>query len=408
MTAVAERTEQRSTKTEAVFTIAAARNMLLDALTRAAAAVPAKTMLPIARMALIEVTGSALEGAGSVRLTTTDFEQRLTTQFGATVTGAGQAALPVERLREVVANLSPSAVVRIEVRGLKARVTAGRSRFDLLGMSPDEYPTGAEFRPVIEATVDGQGFVNGLARVAPFASTKESRIALNTALLSASDNGLSLVGCDGHRLFRVQLAETTPFRAECSIPRQSFGVIRRVFKDDETLALDASASELRISGDSSSLHLRLSAEPYPDTNPVFAHAAKFSAIVNGELLAEAVKRATTVEDDFQSPRLWMTWRDAEVRLVCAANDSGRAEDLLECRYVGEKPSDKAEHLTVNPKYLLSALESLGTDESGDVVLQMPESSNLFYLRHASTPEAFTMAAILTIRASEPPEASNDV
>jgi DNA polymerase III subunit beta len=403
MTAVAERTEQRPRKTEAAFTLVAARNVLLDALTRAASAVQAKTTLPIAKMALVEVEGSVLEGPGSVKLTTTDFEQRLTTTFGATVMGAGRAALPVERLREIVANLPSVSTVTIEVRGMKARVTAGRSRFDLVGMAPDEYPMGAELRPVIEATV-----VNGLARVAPFVSNKESRISLNAALLSASDRGLSLVGCDGHRLFRVQLAETSPFRAECSIPRQCFGVIRRVFKDDETLALDASASELRLSGDSSSLHLRLSAEPYPDTNPVFAHASKFSAIVNGDLLVEAVKRATTIEDDFQSPRLWMTWREGEVRLVCASTDAGRAEDVLECRYVGEKPSDKAEHLIVNPKYLLSALESLGTDDAGDVVLQMPESSNLFYLRHASTPEAFTMAAILTIRASEPPEASADV
>ena len=108
------------------------REQLQEGLVAVAAAVPAKTTLPILSNILLEATKDG------IRLSGTDLDISVSTTVPAQVDQEGAITLPARKLVEIVREL-PSAAIRLTGAG-EQRVTieCGRSRFRLLGLPRDE------------------------------------------------------------------------------------------------------------------------------------------------------------------------------------------------------------------------------------------------------------------------------
>src|SRR5581483_9630757 len=115
------------------FTIA--REKLQDGLAAVTASVPAKTTLPVLANILVETTERG------IRLSGTDLDIAVSTEVTADVEASGAITIPAKKLAEIVREL-PSAPVRMSAAG-EQRVTleCSRSRFRLLGLPRDEFPT---------------------------------------------------------------------------------------------------------------------------------------------------------------------------------------------------------------------------------------------------------------------------
>src|ERR687884_36501 len=110
------------------------REQLQEGLVAVAAAVPAKTTLPILSNILLEATKDG------IRLSGTDLDISVSTTVSASIDQDGAITLPARKLVEIVREL-PSAAVRVTAAG-EQRVTleCGRSRFRLLGLPREEFP----------------------------------------------------------------------------------------------------------------------------------------------------------------------------------------------------------------------------------------------------------------------------
>src|SRR5919198_4193650 len=115
------------------FTIS--REKLQEGLTAVAATVPAKTTLPVLANILIETTERGIRLAG------TDLDIAVSTEVVADVDAQGAITIPAKKLAEIAREL-PAAPVKVSAAG-EQRVTleCGRSRFKLLGLPRDEFPT---------------------------------------------------------------------------------------------------------------------------------------------------------------------------------------------------------------------------------------------------------------------------
>src|SRR5919199_431688 len=105
-----------------------AREKLQEGLSAVAAAVPAKTTLPVLGNILVETTERGL------RFSATDLDVAVSTEVAAEGEAAGGITLPAKKLAEIAREL-PAAPVRLAALGeQRATLECGRSKFKLLGL----------------------------------------------------------------------------------------------------------------------------------------------------------------------------------------------------------------------------------------------------------------------------------
>src|SRR5947209_14036741 len=156
------------------FTIT--REQLQEGLLAVAAAIPAKTTLPVLANVLVEAAKPGL------RLSGTDLDIAVSTTVPAEVDTEGAVTLPAKKLVDIVREL-PGGPVRVTAAG-EARVSleCGRAKFKLLGLPREEFPSfpAVKFDGAWKAAA---GVVHKLVGHVTFAaSTEDSRPILNGVL----------------------------------------------------------------------------------------------------------------------------------------------------------------------------------------------------------------------------------
>src|SRR2546430_14585380 len=119
------------------FTIT--REQLQEGLSAVAAAIPAKTTLPVLANVLVEVTKQGL------RLSGTDLDIAVTTVVPADVDADGAVTLPAKKLVDIAREL-PSGTVRFTAAGgSRVAIECASSKFKFLGLLRDKvlsFPAG--------------------------------------------------------------------------------------------------------------------------------------------------------------------------------------------------------------------------------------------------------------------------
>ena len=115
------------------FTIS--REKLQEGLAAVTASIPAKTTLPVLANILLETTDKGIKLSG------TDLDIADSTEVMADVETAGAVTVPAKKLSEIARELPPAPVKMAAVGEQRVTLDCGRSRFKLLGLPRDEFPT---------------------------------------------------------------------------------------------------------------------------------------------------------------------------------------------------------------------------------------------------------------------------
>ena len=126
------------------------RNILLPALQASNNVVERRQALPILSNLLIQTENS------SVRLTATDLEVELQSICEAQEATDGDVALPARKLFDICRALPSESEITIETGGSKTKVTSGRSRFSLLTMKAEDFPSIGSFEPSVTFKIENQ------------------------------------------------------------------------------------------------------------------------------------------------------------------------------------------------------------------------------------------------------------
>src|SRR5256885_15349709 len=117
------------------FTIT--REQLQEGLAAVAAAIPAKTTLPVLANVLVE----ASKQGGGLRLSGTDLDIAVSTTVPAEVDADGAVTLPAKKLIDIAREL-PSGPVRVTAAGgARGSIESGPSQVKLLGLPPAQVPS---------------------------------------------------------------------------------------------------------------------------------------------------------------------------------------------------------------------------------------------------------------------------
>jgi DNA polymerase III subunit beta len=337
------------------FTIA--REKLQEGLNAVAASIPAKTTLPVLANILVETTERG------IRLSGTDLDIAVSTEVAADVESPGAITIPAKKLTEIARELPPSPV-KIGAAG-EQRITleCGRSRFKLLGLPRDEFPTFPTVRFNESWRVRSGDLQKLISHVAFAVSNEESRPILNGVLWELRPDLMRMVATNGHRLSKMELPITSmgsngqPAPAnDLIVPPKALEQIRRLFPAEEELEIARGDNHLGFRSPFTSVFTRLIEGPYPNYEQVIPKDNDRVAIADKVALASALKRMSVIASD-QTHRIRLSFNAGMVKFSVQTPDLGEAQDELPVRYTGDQLD-----IGFNATYLLEILRYIPTDE----------------------------------------------
>ncbi|MDR2381002.1 MAG: DNA polymerase III subunit beta [Bifidobacteriaceae bacterium] len=333
------------------------RDVLADAVGWVARALPARPPSPVLTGVRIKASAAA---AGSVQLSSFDYEVSAKAQVGADVEGAGDVLVSGKLLAEI-AKLLPAKPATFRLEGPKVVLTCGTSTFTLPTMPLDDYPALPHLPSVVGSVAAGS-FAHAVGQVA-VAATKDETLPLLTGVkVEIEGENLTLLATDRYRLAirEMQWRPTSPETSRVALVRaKTLNEVAKSFSPTEQIEVSLTApgivdiigfaaagretTSLLIDGD------------YPQVRNLLPDSFSSSASIGVAELIEAVRRVSLVAE--RNTPVQIAFTEGQAVLNAGAGDDAQASEVLEATLDGEDTT-----VAFNPHYLLEGLNAMGTPQ----------------------------------------------
>lgn len=358
--------------------IKATRDAILRPLQMVAGIVERRHTLPILANVLIRKQGE------QVSFLATDIEIQIQTS-ASIAAGKEDAAITVNtrKLIDILRSL-PDTEVSISVASRKLTIAAGKSRFSLQTLGPEEFPTvAASDSPTVSLTLPQKQLRHLFAMVHFAMAQQDIRYYLNGLLFVVDGQQLKVVATDGHRLAycAATLAQAAG-RQEVIIPRKTITELQRLLADsDEPISIDLAASQIRFRFGDVELLSKLVEGKFPDYQRVIPTGYTRSIVLPREQWAGALQRASILTSEkFKGVRFSLSTGALKIQTSNAEQEEAIEE--LDVDYSGD-----ALEVGFNVTYLLDALSNLKVasvkaefgDSNSSALISVPDDDSFKYV-----------------------------
>lgn len=339
----------------------------LAAFQSVAGIVERKHTLPILSNILIRKNNA------SIQLTTSDLEIQIqrSIDLGGDE-GSFSTTFSVRKMIDILRTIPSDQVVSLESQQNKVLIKAGKSKFTLQTLSPEDYPLVQESTQLNENIKLSQSLLKKmLSEVAFSMAVHDIRFYLNGILFVIDGQSLSLVATDGHRLAYTnkQLEQSFP-KQEVILPRKTVNELLRLLSDNEDeVLIKFSNNQAKFTFSGIEFITKLVEGKFPDYNRVIPKNQKNGLTLNRVSLLSSLQRtAILTSDKFKGIRFNFETDLLKINSVNAEQEE--ANDELDVEYSGD-PIE----IGFNVTYLIDVLTNMN-QESVHIGLQDSNSSAL--------------------------------
>ena len=330
------------------------RDVLAEAVTWVARGLPARPPVPVLAGILLQA-----DDDGTLTLSAFDYEVSARITVAAEVSEAGTVLVLGRLLADISRNL-PARPIDVVTEGSKVQVTCGSSRFSLLMMPADDYPT-LPTSPEPSGSVDGHLFTQAVAQVSVAADRGDTLPILTGVRVEIEGDTMTLLATDRYRLAMREL-HWNPGSTDAShvvlIPARTLADTARSLGASGSIdvALGTAAGGDGLVGFEAGQRrstTRLLDGEYPKVSSIFPTTSETESVINTAELVEAVKRVALVAERNTPVRL--RFSEGQVTIEAGAGDDAQASEAVEARLTGPEIE-----IAFNPQYLLDGLGAVGT------------------------------------------------
>ena len=330
------------------------RDVLAEAVSWVARGLPARPPVPVLAGILIEA-----DPQGTVTLSAFDYEVSAKITVAADVAEGGTVLVLGRLLADISRNL-PAKPVDVAIDGSKVQVTCGSSRFALLLMPADDYPS-LPTSPAVSGTIDGHAFTQAVSQVSVAADRGDTLPILTGVRVEIDGDRMTLLATDRYRLAMRELTwnpAATDAAHVLLIPAKTLSETARSLgaAGSIELALGSAAGGDGLAGfeaGSRRTTTRLLDGEYPKSSYKFATSGDRPPRTVAADPREAVKRVALVAERNTPVRL--RFSEGQVAIEAGAGDDAQASEAVESTVTGPEIE-----IAFNPHYLLDGLGAVGT------------------------------------------------
>ena len=314
-----------------------------------------------------------------VRFTATDNTLRLAFHIPVEGEDLKPCTVPASTLLHICSRFPADAQICFELEedGKAMNISHGRSRYKLVVVDADEFPSITSQDDEYELSMPEGVLRSLLSNVRYAMAQNDMRYYLLGVLLDVGPEAVAAVATDGHRMAVAEHAMQTGVEnpVQLIVPSKGVDELIKILTDqDQDLVLHLAGNHLRLdlSGDRCAFHTMLVDGKYPDFRTVVPAERKLRAEVSREALIKAAERITPVTDEL-TQAVMLTFKEGESLEIGAKNNKGDlGEELIEMTLSRESGAEEEVKISINIKYLIDALQSLGNT---DAVLGVNDGSS---------------------------------
>ena len=303
--------------------------------------------------------GLLLQAADRLTVTGYDLKKGIYTQLEADVKEQGSVVVGARLFGEMIRRL-PDGIVTISTDvNNNVNVKCGKSEFNFMGISPEDYPE----MPVVDGVNNialPQKILGSMINQTIFAvADNDMRPIYTGTLFDIEGEELTMVAVDGYRLAKRSEKLETAKMENCSfvVPGSALADIERICGDSEELVkISVGAKHISFSiGETVVVSRRLEGE-FLNYKKSIPESFKYTVKVDrGEFMSTIDRVALIVSERNTSP-VRMTFNDGSIDCLCVT-PIGRAEDVCTCEGSGE-----GLQIGFNDRYLKDALKAAAKEE----------------------------------------------
>lgn len=331
------------------------RNPLLDALQKVQSVVEKRNTIQILGNILCIAKGQELS------LCATDLEVGVKVTLPAEIQAEGKITLSAKHFLDIVKELPDKPIHITRKDNSWIEVVCGKSRFNIVSLSADEYPSLPSFEDKSYFDARIEALTDMIDRTQFAVSTDATRYHLNGVFFEHLENGIMrMTATDGHRLSYVDqevFMKMPELKRGIIIPKKGLSELRKLISEGGSnvgLAFERGYVFAKLSG--SYLFIRLIDGEYPDYRLVIPKTTDRTVKMDRENFNSALKRVSLLAHE-KSRGVKLSLQNGLLTISSSNPDMGEAREEIDVDYSGE-PMD----IGFNSKYLLECLSVMNGEQ----------------------------------------------
>lgn len=331
------------------------QNVLKEELGFVQGIVEKKTTIPVLSNILIESVGER-----TIRIVGTDLDVTIRCETSAEIKQSGSMCIQARKLFDIVRLLENQDVHFTKEENEWVRLSCGKSKFRLAGVSRDQFPEVPEFRST-PLKLSAKVF-NHFIQHTSFAITQEqSRFTLSGAKFMVGEGSVKMVTTDGHRLAYIEKQEASDGTMDALIPKKALIELTKISRDSNgEVSFGEDPNHIYFEVDGRLLITRKLSGNFPNYEMVIPKSNDKTATFDAEEMKAAIRRVSLMADE-RTRSVKLTIKSGEIEISSQAAEEGEANEVISADYQGEDVT-----LGFNSAYLQDFLNVISINESDNV------------------------------------------
>jgi DNA polymerase-3 subunit beta len=328
--------------------------------------ISSKNTLPILDNFLFNLQGNDLE------ITASDLETTLTTKIRLeNVTDGGLVAIPYRILVDTLKEFPEQPLTfDINPKNLAIKVKSDTGEFNIVGQPAEDYPTKAQVKEEskISVRVPSHALLSGISKTIFATADDEMRPVMNGILFELSEEALTFVASDAHKLVRYKRLDVKANQARSFIlPKKPASLLKNILgKENSDVMVEFDEKNALFTLENYTMICRLVEGVYPNYNSVIPANNPNQLTIDRLDFFNSLKRVAPFTNQASNlVKLSLTGNQLEV----SAQDldfSISAFEKLKCQYDGDD-------MEIGFKSVF-LIEILANISAGDVILSLSDPS----------------------------------
>jgi len=299
---------------------------------------------------------------GELLMVCSDLEVEVSATIACGVNENLETTIPGRKLLEIVKALGDDEEIKFNIEDTKTTITSGKSKFVLATIPAKDFPYTQQ-KNEEKQKINISALDKIISETSFSMAFNDARHFLNGLFFEISDERITVVATDGHRL-AMSTTNNTDKRGStttCIIPRKCIVELRRIlssFKGNKEMLTEVSigSKEIIFNIGCFVIKSKLIEGNYPDYNKVFPDSLPNKLLVDKETLRAALQRVSILTNDqFKGVKLLID--KAELKLTTNNPSQEEGEDIISCNYGGDTVE-----IGFNLNYLLEVIDVVDSKE----------------------------------------------
>lgn len=329
---------------------------LLKSLQALSGVINSNNTLPILDDFLFSLTDEGL------KITASDLETTMTISLTPDMAeGTGEVTIPARILLDIMKTF-PDIPITLNISDdtLAVELIAGEGRYKLAGHKSDEFPKPATIEDdATEILIDAEVLASGFEKTIFATGTDELRPVMSGVLLEMTENNITFVATDAHKLVRYRRADAKATQpASFVLPKKPINQLKNLLSTkEEQVKLTFNQTNASFEFDNFKLVSRLIEGRFPNYEAVIPTSNPNILTVDRVSLLNAIRRVSIFSSKAtHQVRFKITGQE----LVLSAEDLdyyNEAKERLACSYIGDDME-----IGFNSRFFFEILSNLSTEE----------------------------------------------